>query len=127
MAKHVLDLAVLPFPDREGEPHIGPLHAIHRRLDRAIAYTLDADASMQPIELLLGYAAMGAHAIAAQPTRRRQLEQAREASVIRQKQKPFGVEIEPPHADKPGQAFRQDIEDSRAAARIAVRGKNATR
>ena len=41
---HVAHLAVLALADRHGEPHIGALLAIERRLDRAVADAVDGDA-----------------------------------------------------------------------------------
>src|SRR5712691_12818563 len=78
MAKHVLDLAVLALAHREHEPHIGALLALEQRLDRPIADAVEGDATAQLVEPRLLDAAMRAHAIAAQPAGRRQLQHARE-------------------------------------------------
>src|SRR5262249_49419860 len=76
--EHVLHLAVLALADRKGEPDIAALDAIDRGLHRTIADAVDGDARTQAVELLLRHAAVGTHAVAAQPAGRRQFERARE-------------------------------------------------
>ncbi len=53
VTEHVLDLAVLALPHREGEPDIAALRAIERGLDRAVADAVDGDAGAQRVELIL--------------------------------------------------------------------------
>src|SRR5262249_45703792 len=47
VTEHVLHLAVLALPDREGEPHVAALGAMDRGLDRTIADAVDGDAGAQ--------------------------------------------------------------------------------
>src|SRR5205807_5596788 len=98
--QHVLHLAVLAFPDRESEPDIAGLNAINARLDRAVTDAADGYAVAQRCQLLRGNVAVRAHAIAAQPPRRRQFEHAGKTAVIGQEQQAFGVQIEPANADQ---------------------------
>ena len=51
MAEHVAHFAVLALADRESEPEIRALHAIERRLDRAVADAIDGDAGAQFVKL----------------------------------------------------------------------------
>src|SRR5215471_5998623 len=67
MRKHIAHLAVLPLPDREDQPDIGPLFALQSRIDGSVFHVLDLEPILQLVELCLRYLAMGAHAIAAQP------------------------------------------------------------
>src|SRR5215472_6056469 len=57
------NLAVLALADAEGEPDIGALFAVKRRLDRSVADTIDRDTAAQPVECFLSNAAECAHAI----------------------------------------------------------------
>src|SRR5262245_61016536 len=105
--EHVSHLAVLALADRKGEPDIAPLDAIDRGLHRTVADAVDGDARAQAVELGLRHAAVGAHAIAAQPAGRRQFERAREPAVVGEEEQPLGVEVEPADADQPRQALGQ--------------------
>src|SRR6266576_3740025 len=49
VTEHVLDLAVLAFPHRKGEPDVAALRAVERRLDRTVADAVNADAGAQPV------------------------------------------------------------------------------
>ena len=42
--QNLAHLAVLAFADADGEPDIGALGAVERRLDRAVMHALDCDA-----------------------------------------------------------------------------------
>ena len=95
MFEHALDLAVLALAQAHGEPDVGALHAVELRLDAGVVDAVDRDAFAQRVELRLIDLAMGAHAIAAQPAGRRQLEHPRQAAVVGQQQQPFGVDVEP--------------------------------
>jgi len=66
---------------------------------------------------------MRAHAVAAQPTGRGQLQGARERAVIGEQQETLGVEIETSDADEVRQAFWKNLENCRASARIGMRGQ----
>src|SRR5437763_4302835 len=121
MAEHIADLAILAFADAEREPHIAPLHAIERGIDRAIVDALDRCAAPQAVELLLCDRAMRAHAITPQPSGRRQLQKPRQRAVIGQKQKALGVEIQPPDADQAWQIARQICKDRRSALWVGMR------
>src|ERR1700730_2976466 len=127
MTEHVLDLAVLALPHREGEPRIGALLALEPGLDRSVADGVDGDAVAQAVELLLAHAAVGAHPIAAQPAGRRQFEGAREPAVIGEQKQTLGVEVEPADADEARQALGQRREDGRAAFRSRVAGQEPAR
>ena len=120
MAEHVAHLAVLALADREGEPDVGALLAVERRLDRPVADAVDGDAAAQRIERGLRHRAVRAHAIAPQPAGRGQFEHAREAAVIGQEQQAFGVEVEPADADEARQVLRQALEDGRPALRVGA-------
>ena len=111
--EHLAHLAVLALADAEGEPDIGALLAVERRLDRPVADAVDGDAAAQPVERVLRDAAERAHAVAAQPAGRRQFQHAREPAVIGEQQQPFGVDVEPADADQPRQVLRQRAEDGR--------------
>src|SRR5262249_57740500 len=76
MLQHVLDLAVLALADRKREPHVRTLRAVERGFDRAVADAADGHAVAQCIEPILRDAAMGAHAVAAEPPGLRELEHA---------------------------------------------------
>ncbi len=86
MAEHVLNLAVLALSDRECEPDVAALRAIDGGLDFTIAHAVDGDAASQRIELRLRHAAVRAHAIAPQPSGRRQFERAGQAAIVREQQ-----------------------------------------
>src|SRR5262245_53985699 len=64
VAEHVLDLTVLALADRKRQPDVAPLRAIDRGLDRAIAHTVDGDATAQRVERTLLDPATRAHAVA---------------------------------------------------------------
>ena len=49
-AEHVAHFAVLAFADTDGEPGVGALFAVDRRLDRAVAHALDRDAVLAAVE-----------------------------------------------------------------------------
>src|SRR3984885_13287477 len=67
----------------------------------------------QFIELRLRDFTMGADAIAPQPAGIRQLQRARQPTIIGQQQQTFGIEIEPADADQPRQALRQVVKHRR--------------
>ena len=126
-AKHVLDFAVLAFAKTHGDPDIVALGAVERRVDAAVEHAVDGDALLQPVERRLIDVAMGAHAVAAQPAGCRQFEHARKAAVIGQQQQAFGVDVEAADRHDARQAFRQVVENGRAAFRIGVGGHQAGR
>src|SRR5262249_30269384 len=99
MAEHVLDLTVLALPHRKHEPHIGPLLAFELRVDRPIAHAVDGDAAAQLVEARLLHAAVCAHAVAAQPAGRRQLQHARQRAIVGEEKKPLGIHVEAADAD----------------------------
>ena len=65
---------------------------------------------------------MGADAIAAEPPRRRQLEDPREAAVVGQEQQALGVDVEPADRHDPRQVGRQGVENRRPPLGIARGG-----
>jgi len=71
---------------------------------------------------------MGADAILASPSGSRMFEDARQSSVIRQKQQSFGINIEPPDAHQARKMRRvlpEKAENCRAAFWIPIRGHKA--
>src|SRR5262249_37869410 len=109
--EHLAHLAVLALADAEGEPDIGALFAIERRLDRSVTDVTEGDAAAQLVQRLLPNTAECAYGVSAQPAGRRQFEYAREPAVVREQQEAFGVDVEPADADEPRQVFRQRTED----------------
>src|SRR6185437_13006237 len=107
MLHDAADLAVLAFMQADGEPGIAALLAVEHRADRAIAHAADSDAGLERGEPRRIGGAMDAHAIAPEPTARRQLERARELAVVGQQQQPFRSEIEPADRDDARQLRRQ--------------------
>ncbi len=118
--EHVLDLAVLAFAQTHGDPDIGPLRLVERRLDRAVEHAVDGDAFLQLVEIGLLDLAVGAHAVAAQPAGRRQFEHAGETAVIGQQQQAFGIDVEAADGQDARQVVRQVFEDRRAALRVGI-------
>ena len=127
MPEHVLHLAILALPDREGEPNVAALGAVERGRDGTITDAVEGDAGAQAVEVTLPYAAVRAHAITAQPAGRRQLERARKRAVVGQQQQALGVEVEAADADETRQPRRQGAEDRRTAAGVSVRRQQAAR
>ncbi len=123
MFEHALDLAILAFSEPHRQPAIGALLAIELGVDAGIAHAVDRHAFGELIEhRLIGFA-MRAHAIAPEPARRRQFENAGEAAVVRQQQQAFGIDIEPADAHQPrrlGRMLSQKIEDRRPAFRVLM-------
>ncbi len=127
MAEHVLNLAVLAFAHRKGEPDIVALLAVEPRFDRPIADAVEADTPAQRVEFFLSHAAVGAHPIAAHPAGRRQFEEPRQPAVIGEQQQPFGVHVEPPDAEQARQALGQRRENGRAFLRVDMSGHEPAR
>src|SRR5205823_10240853 len=61
MPEHVADLTVLALTHGKGQPDVGAPLAIERRLDRAVADTVDLDAVAERVELHLHDLAMRTH------------------------------------------------------------------
>src|ERR1700722_14064442 len=95
----LLDLAVLAFPEAQGEPGVCALLAVELGLDSEIVHTVDRDSAGELVERRLIDVPVRAHAIATQPARRWQLQYARKAAVVGEQQKPFGIDVEPPDGD----------------------------
>ena len=127
MFEHALDLAVFAFAQAHGEPDVGALHAIQMRFDAAIFHAFDHHALGERVELGLIHLAMGAHAIAAQPARGRQLQHAREPAVIGEQQQALGVDVEPAHGDDARKILGHGVENRRPAFGIAVGRHRAAR
>ena len=86
---------------------LAALDAVERRLDRAIEDAVDRDAVLAARRGRPGsIVAVGAHAVAAQPAGRGQLEHAREAAVIGEEQQALGVDVEPADGDDARQVRR---------------------
>src|SRR5581483_2432820 len=127
MPQHVAHLAVFALADAEGEPDIRALLAVERRLDGTVMDAVDADAAGEVVERGLCHPAKGAHAIAPQPARLRQFEDARETAVIGEEQQALGADVEAADADQPWQRLRQRSEDRRPPLRIGMRGDQPAR
>src|SRR5581483_7358979 len=112
--EHLAHLAVLALANADGEPDIGALLAVERRLDRPVVDAGDADAVLQAVERLLRDAAERAHAVAPQPAGRRQLQHPRQPAVIGEQQQALAVDVEPANADEARQPLRQGAENGRA-------------
>ena len=86
----------LPSRRRDGQPDVGALLAVERRLDRRRSGRRRwrcrrcSGSSAACVDR-----AVGAHAVAPQPAGRRQLEHAREPAVVGQQQQALGVDVEP--------------------------------
>src|SRR5262245_45507723 len=94
MLEYLAHLAVLALAQSQRDPGVAALPALETGTDRAIAHAVDRDAlfkSGEPVRIDL---AMHPHLVAPQPSRRRQLEAAREPAIIGQQQQSFGIEIE---------------------------------
>src|SRR3546814_1987328 len=68
-----------------------------------------------------------AHAVAAQPAARRQLQLPLEGAVVGQQQQAFGVDVEPPDRLQARQLGGQAVEHRGAALRVVRRGDLAAR
>jgi len=127
IAEHVPHLAVLALPDRKGEPHVRPLLAVERRLDRPVLDAVDRDATAQAVEVALRHLAERAHAIAPQPTGRRQLQHPCEPAVIGEQQQAFGADVEPSDREQARQVLGQRREDGRPAFGVRMGGHETAR
>ena len=125
--EHLLDLAVLSLPQAHCDPDIVALFAVEPGLDAQVVDAFDGDPAAQAIERRLIDGSMRAHAIAAQPAGRRQLEDARESAVVGEQQQPFGVDVEPADRDQARQAGRQRRENRPPSLRIARGGDEPPR
>ncbi len=123
MFEHALDLAVLALAQTHRQPDVGALLALEPSLDASVMHALDRQAFAQGVELRLRRLAVRAHAVAAQPSRRRQFEHARESAVVGQQQQALGVDVEPADRDDAWQIGRQRVEYGRATFGVA-RGRH---
>src|SRR5690606_30707790 len=126
-AHHVLDLTVLAFAEADGEPGVGALLAVECRLDCPVEHAVNGNAVLEAFERLRLDLAVDAHAVAAQPAGRRQLEHAGETAIVGEQDQALGVNVEAADSDETRQAFRQHIEDGLAAFRIAAGRHHAGR
>ena len=122
LGEHALHFAVLAFLQAERQPDIRPLNLVDDGLDRAVAHTFDGDAVLQLVEVCLCDAAPCAHAVAPRPAGGRKFEQPGEFTVIREKQKPLGVDVEAAHGNDAGNVVRQFLENGRPALGVLRRG-----
>src|SRR5271169_134289 len=121
--ENALDLAVLALAQSHHDPGVGALFALQPRLDARVMDAFDRHALAQRIELRLQDLAMGAHAIASQPTGGGELEYAREPAVVGEQQQTFGVDVESADRYYARQIFRQRIEDGSTPLGVA-RGRH---
>ena len=91
----------------------------------AVAHALDRHALCQRRQRRAPRAAVHAHAIAAEPAGRRQLQLPRQRAVIGQQQQPLAGQVEPADADHARQSPGQFVEHGRPALRIAMRRHQA--
>ncbi len=120
--KNILHFTVLAFTQANGNPDIRALNALKLGFHAAIKNAIDRDAVFQFIKLLLRDLAMRAHAIAAQPTRGGQFQNARQPAIIGKEQKAFRVDIKTPDRQYAWHFRRQGLENRRAALRVAIGG-----
>ena len=125
MLEHPLDLAVLALAQTHGDPGVGALLAVESRLDPRVVDPVDRDPVAQGVELGLPDGPMGAHAVAAQPAGRGQLQHPREPAVVGEEQQALGVDVEPSDSDDPRQIRRQGVENRRPPLGIASGGDEA--
>src|SRR5262249_8756022 len=108
-------LAVLALADRDQDPNITALLAFERCLDWAVAHPVYGEAAAELLQLRLADLAEAAHTVAPGPAGSRKLKMAREIAIICQKQKPFGIEIEPSHRNQARQPLGKGFENSGSA------------
>src|SRR5215831_18587796 len=99
MLEYLAHLAVLALAHSQCDPGVAALAALETGADRAIGHAVDRDAlfeSGEPVRIDL---AMHPHLVAPQPSRRRQLEAARDPAVIGQQQQSLGIEVEAANRD----------------------------
>ena len=129
MLKHPADLAVLALGQGQGDPDIGAGRAIlglvELGLDGAVTDTLDLDPVLQPVQLVLGDAAMGPGAIPADDPGGGLFQGARQTAIIGQQQQALGIEVQSAHGDQPRQTFGQGLEHRRTALGVVVTGHQA--
>ena len=99
MFEHAFDFAVLAFAQRHRQPAVGALHAIEGRPNARVMHAIQRQTFAEPIENGLIGDAVGADPVTPDPAGRRQFEDAREAAVIGEQQKSFGIDVEPADAD----------------------------
>src|SRR3546814_318167 len=122
MAADLAHLPVLAFVQGHGEPGIGAGLVVERGLDRAIVDALDGDTLGERRQALRHHAAVHAHAVAAQPAARRQLQLALQGAVVGQQQQAFRIDVEPADRLQAAQFGRQAIEYRGAAVGVARGG-----
>ena len=123
----LLDLPVFPFPEAQGKPGVRALLAVKLGLDAEIIDAVNRDPASEPIERRLVDAPVHAHPVAAQPAGRRKLQNPREAAVVGEQQKPFGVDVEATDCDHARQVRREHRENRVPPLRVARGGDEAPR
>src|SRR5262249_24365370 len=124
------NLAHLPVPalaDGKGEPDTGALFPIKRRFDGPVVEPINGSARAQSFECVLADAAESTHAIAAEPSGRRQFQYTRKPAIVGEQQQTFGVDVESSDTDEPRQVLRQCAENSIASLRIGMACHKAAR
>src|SRR5262249_8377351 len=81
MREHAADLAILALLQRDREPGIAALDALHLRADRPIGNAVEGQALIERLELGGIDGAVDAHPVAPDPAARGQLQRPREAAV----------------------------------------------
>jgi DNA-binding NarL/FixJ family response regulator len=91
MLHHAADLAVLALAQGDREPAVRALLAVDLDLHGLVVHVVDGDALAQRLELIVGGRAVDAHAVAAGPAGRGQLQLALDLAVVGQEQQPSEV------------------------------------
>ena len=99
MFEDAFDFAVLAFAERHRQPAVGSLHAIEGRPNSRILHAIQCQTVAQPIENGLVGDTVDADPVTPHPARRWQFEDAREAAIVAEQQKSFGIDVQPPDAD----------------------------
>mmetsp|Transcript_7514 Transcript_7514/g.18008 ORF Transcript_7514/g.18008 Transcript_7514/m.18008 type:complete len:212 (+) Transcript_7514:242-877(+) len=103
---HLADLAVLALAARELEPLVRPRvrpPTLERHVHLAVADTVDRDASLDLVELVLLHVPVHPHAVDALEARTGQLEVAGELAVAGEEDEPLRVHVEPTDELEPRQ------------------------
>ena len=123
MFEDAFDFAVLAFAQRHRQPAVGSLHAIEGRPNARVLHTIQCQTVAQPIENGLIGDTVDADPVTPHPARRRQFKDAREAAIVAEQQKSFGIDVQPADADDAravGPMLTQKIKNRLPPLRIAL-------
>ena len=116
------DLAVLAFAQADGQPGIRALVAVEHDLHGLERLAFDGDPLAERFQIGIGGVALHPDTVFAQPAGGGQFKAALEFAVIGEKEKTFGIEVEPAHGHDAGHVFGKMVEDGVAALFIGGRG-----